>query len=190
MNKQHSTREKILKAAFQLFSTSPYHKISVDEIAKAAGVSKGGLFHHFESKYILAIEAFQWYIEKEFNKFLTPEHRESRTPEQQLRDIIDYSIDYLVQDVQFTGFILSLAHEAYEMGEDPHIMMNYFKEYVDMIHDIYVEMKVKNPRMKALLLMVTLDGYGMYHMYLNQIGEKTDSKRLKQELYSMFIPEK
>lgn len=190
MTKKPPTREKILQVAFGLFSTYPYHRVSVEEIAKNAGVSKGGLFHYFDSKYILAIEAFKWYIENQFKKFQVPKYQEKTTPEQQLRDIIDYSIDVLVQDVQFAGFIFNLAHEAYEAGEDPDVMMNFFKEYVDMIQGIYTKMKVKNPRMKALLLMATLDGYGMYYMFLNQLDEKVDIKKLKHELYRMFIPKK
>ena len=42
--------QAILLAAEKLFSDSGYHTTSVDEIAKAAGVSKGLVLYHFNSK--------------------------------------------------------------------------------------------------------------------------------------------
>ncbi len=43
-------REVILAAAARLFSTRGFHATSVQDIADAAGILKGSLYHHFESK--------------------------------------------------------------------------------------------------------------------------------------------
>jgi len=42
--------EKIIKAARKQFAKKGYALTSMDEIAKSANVSKGGLYHHFPSK--------------------------------------------------------------------------------------------------------------------------------------------
>jgi AcrR family transcriptional regulator len=44
------TRGKILKSAVQLFSKNNYHVVSMSEIAEGAGISKGTLYWHFDSK--------------------------------------------------------------------------------------------------------------------------------------------
>lgn len=44
------TRTKILTSAVQLFSKSNYHAVSMSEIAEGAGISKGTLYWHFDSK--------------------------------------------------------------------------------------------------------------------------------------------
>jgi AcrR family transcriptional regulator len=45
-----ATRTAIVKAASDLFGRQGYEDTSVDEIAVAAGVAKGAVYHHFASK--------------------------------------------------------------------------------------------------------------------------------------------
>ena len=54
-------RERILEATTTLLLDRGYGATSVDEICRAAGVTKGGLFYHFDSKETLvsaAVERF------------------------------------------------------------------------------------------------------------------------------------
>ena len=53
------TRESLMEAAFGLVRAQGLAATSVDDICKAAGVSKGAFFHHFRSKEDLATEAAQ-----------------------------------------------------------------------------------------------------------------------------------
>ncbi|MCB9749103.1 MAG: TetR/AcrR family transcriptional regulator [Myxococcales bacterium] len=51
-------REQLLRLGIELFGDRSYDEISVDEIARAAGVSKGLLYHYFHGKrgyYVAAI---------------------------------------------------------------------------------------------------------------------------------------
>jgi AcrR family transcriptional regulator len=43
-------RQSILKAAALLFSTQPFHKVRLDDVAAAAGVGKGTLYIYFTNK--------------------------------------------------------------------------------------------------------------------------------------------
>lgn len=43
-------RDKIIKAAYKLFAEKGFDKTTVNDIIRAAGSSKGGFYHHFESK--------------------------------------------------------------------------------------------------------------------------------------------
>lgn len=52
-----AAKEKLLDAAFGLVRTKGYAATSVDDLCKAAGVTKGAFFHHFESKEQLAVAA-------------------------------------------------------------------------------------------------------------------------------------
>ncbi|HKG91620.1 MAG TPA: helix-turn-helix domain-containing protein [Gemmatimonadaceae bacterium] len=49
-------REEIFSAALELFSEVGYERATLNEIAARAGVSKGAVYHHFESKEALLIE--------------------------------------------------------------------------------------------------------------------------------------
>lgn len=48
--KSERSRRQVLDAALQLFSTHGYRATSVREIADAAGVSTGNVYHHFPDK--------------------------------------------------------------------------------------------------------------------------------------------
>lgn len=55
------TRARILAAAQAAFAEQGYDRTSVAEICRAAGVAKGGFYHHFESKQALFLELlYQW----------------------------------------------------------------------------------------------------------------------------------
>jgi AcrR family transcriptional regulator len=64
------TRERILDAAYKLFRRRGYSRVTMDDIAAEAALTKRTLYHHFESKdqllaevltvqHRLAVEAFQ-----------------------------------------------------------------------------------------------------------------------------------
>ncbi|UYZ00959.1 TetR/AcrR family transcriptional regulator [Peribacillus frigoritolerans] len=44
------TREKILQISLKLFSEKGYEKVTVDEIVKKSGTSKGSFYQHFSAK--------------------------------------------------------------------------------------------------------------------------------------------
>jgi AcrR family transcriptional regulator len=50
MSKVSESKEKLLTAAIQAFGAGGFEAASLDDIAAQAGVTKGSLYHHFESK--------------------------------------------------------------------------------------------------------------------------------------------
>src|SRR5438067_178491 len=48
--KAEATRRGLLRAARKLFGKKGYASTSVDEVVRAAGVTKGALYHHFRDK--------------------------------------------------------------------------------------------------------------------------------------------
>ena len=53
------TRELLLSAAEQVFARVGYEKALVEEIAEAAGFSKGALYAHFKSKEELFLALYE-----------------------------------------------------------------------------------------------------------------------------------
>ena len=51
-------RERILAAAVDLFATQGYDATSVAQVIERAGLTKGGLYHHFASKDALLYEVY------------------------------------------------------------------------------------------------------------------------------------
>jgi AcrR family transcriptional regulator len=57
-------RVEIIEKAIEMFADKGYHATSVQEIAKALSISKGGFYTYFPSKDDLIIEIFHYYSEK------------------------------------------------------------------------------------------------------------------------------
>lgn len=76
------TRDKILRHATRLLVAKGYHGTSLDEIERAAGVTTGAFFHHFESKEQLGLAVLDWYLARRREELLAIERLlpEARTP--------------------------------------------------------------------------------------------------------------
>src|SRR5690606_10392491 len=81
------TRTRLLETALRLIWTSNYNAVGVNEICKEAGVTKGGFYHHFETKAHLFCEASSYYwekIKKDLDAILSPVN----SPLEQLESMI------------------------------------------------------------------------------------------------------
>jgi AcrR family transcriptional regulator len=58
------TRAQILDAAEKSIARQGYSATSVDDICQAAGVTKGGFYHHFSSKQALFLELVESWLSK------------------------------------------------------------------------------------------------------------------------------
>lgn len=63
MAKGEKTRSKILKKAASLASICGLEEVSIGKLAKATGLSKSGLFAHFNSKENLQTQVIRWVAE-------------------------------------------------------------------------------------------------------------------------------
>jgi AcrR family transcriptional regulator len=61
--RSEETRNRILEAAESCFAQSGYDGTSVAQICQEAGVSKGALYHHFDSKQAIFLELLNRWLE-------------------------------------------------------------------------------------------------------------------------------
>lgn len=61
---RRATRTKLVEAALDLFSTSGYEHATVDDIARAAGYSKGAYYFHFSTKDDILLELLRQWTEE------------------------------------------------------------------------------------------------------------------------------
>jgi AcrR family transcriptional regulator len=169
-----------------MFHERSYKKVSVDEIAKKAGVSKGGLFHHFPSKYILGRDALLWWANQHMGEAMSEEFQ-ALPPEEQIRHFIDMSVHIIEEDVNLGRYFIEMYEEAMEREEELDVWIKFLTGYVDQIEGIFAQMGEKNPRMKAMILFSSIDGFAMYYLMLESTGKKIDMNEFREELYSLFL---
>jgi len=75
------------RTAAQLFRDRGFDATSVSDVARAFGLTKAGLYHHFESKEALLFEILMFGLDKVRDEVLIPV-RGIRDPEERLRQLI------------------------------------------------------------------------------------------------------
>jgi len=83
-------REEIFEAALICFNRNGYHQTSIDEIAAQAGISKGGIYHHFTSKKELVVELLRNRVNRYFD-YLTEQVRGAQDAAQGLSVLVERS---------------------------------------------------------------------------------------------------
>jgi len=63
-------KSQILDAALRILSAQGVNSVTLDDVARASGLSKGGLVHYFPSKDILFTEAFKEFFNRVFTRGL------------------------------------------------------------------------------------------------------------------------
>ncbi len=84
---QARTRDRILRAATELFVAYGYRKTSVEDVAGAAGVAKGTVYLYYRSKAELLLHAIALQ-KREYLVELAPGFDASRPPAERLREIL------------------------------------------------------------------------------------------------------
>ena len=193
-----STKERILTTAFELFTSSSYDKVSIDDIIKKVGISKGGLFHHFKSKYELAAEALFHNVENLWMKPLS-ELDKIKNPQYKLKKFIDFSIDTILENPKMIKFFIDVYEEGLKHQEffddkpdnklnNNHVTWQHFyHEFLEILSKMFSDCNIPNPHMKANILLVSLDAVGMESIFFGDSGEIFDPEILKQEFYELFV---
>jgi AcrR family transcriptional regulator len=57
-----SSKEHIIKVAFRLFQQHSYKEVTMKDIVESTGLSKGAVYHHFESKEQLFREILEYFF--------------------------------------------------------------------------------------------------------------------------------
>ncbi|HEY3509897.1 MAG TPA: TetR/AcrR family transcriptional regulator, partial [Kribbella sp.] len=85
-------KKQLVKIGLMMLRTKPIHELSIDEIASAAGISRGLLFHYFPSKrdyYVAVISA----AGRRLLRVTKPD--DSLAPEQQLREMLTQFVAFI-----------------------------------------------------------------------------------------------
>jgi AcrR family transcriptional regulator len=87
-------REQLLAAGAELLGRRPYDEVSIGEIAAAAGVSKGLLYHYFPTKKDFVLAALRR-GERELGELTAPDP--GLPPAEQLDAALDRFLDFVEQ---------------------------------------------------------------------------------------------
>jgi AcrR family transcriptional regulator len=90
----NAARERLLQAGYAFIAERPFDSVTVDEIADAAGVAHGLLFHYFGSKQGLYLEIMRDAAEQ-LEKIHLEQHPPGVPPEEKLAAFLHRHMDFI-----------------------------------------------------------------------------------------------
>jgi TetR/AcrR family transcriptional repressor of nem operon len=109
------SRTRLLDAAMLVIRARGYSATTVDDICRAAGLTKGAFFHHFKSKEDLAVAAAAHFWEMVERLSGAAPYRELTDPLDRLLGYIDFRSAIIDGPIpEFTCLLGTMVQEAYD----------------------------------------------------------------------------
>ena len=170
MGAREMKKEQIIEAARKLFYQFGFKKVSMDEIAREAGVTKKTIYMYFNSKE----ELLKYFIEEEI-KEMRQIVEEVESMNLDFFDTVNTAIYRLLQYRKEKNFLNIIAREA-EWLKNPVIIENL--KLIDEQIQNYIRTKLELAKEKGYIEYENLDitAFLIYKMYLALIFEWDDTK--------------
>ncbi|MCC3144433.1 TetR/AcrR family transcriptional regulator [Halanaerobium sp. Z-7514] len=182
----NETKQCILNSALKVFSENNYHAASMAMIAKEAGVSKGTLYWHFDSKEELFREIVLSGLDYFNQKFINIAEEEISS-EEKIYKIINFGVTTLIENSQM-GDILRNNVQLVSEDFQKRIEIKH-RESVEIFKQI-IEQGIKeksikklNPRKTAVMMLTAL--FTSNSEWL--IDQTPDSKQQVEFIYSFLM---
>lgn len=190
---KEETYQKILHAAYQIFSEEGYEKASVNDICRIAGVTKGAVYFHFQSKEDILFTLIDLYLEKEKELFFTL-NRYDENLEDSIRRMVEGIISFYLQNMHNSRFFLeffALASRNDVVKQKCEKMYHDWHQIIEgFLHDgiargvIAADLKVS----EATTLQISLMQGMFMQLRLNNLEGKTEALIDEMiRLFSMYV---
>ena len=143
------SRQEILRTAARLFQQRGYDATSMNDVAAALKLSKGGLYHHFQSKDEILYEIMNHAMEITQERVLNPV-RGIADPEERLRALIRLHIEVVLspRDREITVML----HENHPLPPALRKRINSRKkEYIHFLENLMGEVQKRKFKTSATL---------------------------------------
>lgn len=111
-------RTRLLEAARDVVRAQGFAGTSVDDLCRAAGVTKGAFFHHFEGKEALGVAAAEFWTETTSALFAAAPYHAAADPLARVQGYIAFRRAIVAGEVaEFTCLAGTLVQEAYAESE-------------------------------------------------------------------------
>ena len=133
------SRQEILRTAARLFQQRGYDATSMNDVAAALKLSKGGLYHHFQSKDEILFEIMNHAMEITSERVLAPV-RNISDPEDRLRALIRRHMEVVLSPMDRE--ITVMLHENHPLPPALRKRINQRKkEYVHFVEGVIADVQ-------------------------------------------------
>ena len=176
-NKAKNLRmEEIVTAAVEEFLKKGYERASMEHIALRAGLSKGGLYHHFRSKDEILIYAARKIAAPLDELYMRINSEGSAT--KALEYYIEEYLHFWIKNPKSIIFYFISMIKAFQDKGHSAIYADYAKELFSLLESIFNrgiqqgEFIEHDPFMRAIALQSAMDGLLAYLMFDESISRE------------------
>lgn len=171
------TRAKIVESARVLFNRRGFEQVSIDDVMKGAGLTRGGFYKHFASKdelYAAAVQSFTTC--NPFRKKVAEKGAPKRSARDLARMLIQmYLSDETLADVDRHCPLIALPSDVARSGLEPRASYTALVESMAHVFRAALPADDKGAHQRALLIVSLCVG-GMV------IARTTDDPKLQKQL--------
>ena len=184
-DRSETTQRNILEATLAWIGQSGYVALSLQDIASAAGMSRGAITHHYASKADLTAAAMDHFFSERYNRFKRSVETLGVTSLSERLDMVDRDME----DLSAVGFEMLVA-----LRSDPELRKKYIdlaRLRLDDMRNTYVRMfpefsEKGRPGLMAQMAMNFYRGLFVERMH-GDSGRIDEMKALFKDMVRVYV---
>jgi len=128
-----STHDRIVETATALFLDNGYSGTSMSALAKACGIQKASLYHHFESKESVLFACFEQGYQETVQRMREAVARQDLSYEVRLEMVLDEVYNAIVESG--AGRMAPVVAET--TGRIPEVAQRFNDEFIEEMHEVF-----------------------------------------------------
>lgn len=187
---RRDSERSIVRGALEAFGELGFHRATMQEVARRAGVSKGLIYNYFESKEALVRAIVEERVAEAAERVL--QGPEDESPQDRLRRLIDASLDMVIRDADTYRlyFLLLLQPDMRPLIQD---MERTLEDKVGALQrlgvETFVELGSDEPVEDALALQFAINGLALTLLIQPHVATTPDHlplEAIKRRLFARF----
>ena len=152
--RKENIKEMILNALLKLLETKSFNEISLAEVAKAAGISKGTLYYHYKTKGEIFFDLTDRYLSEQWDDLVR--WTENKEKDTSIHRLVKYVVE---RNVAAASFRMQLYSEA-QLGdaELKRKLSKRYDEFQKLISEKIAERTNIDPDFLTWLILLLSDG--------------------------------
>jgi AcrR family transcriptional regulator len=189
MSKGDETRQRILEACGRQAAARGFEGVSLSEVAAAVGLSKSGLFKHFDSKESMQLAVLEQVIDR-FSAFAWKPAEELPRGRARLERVFERWIKWQEVECAENGCLIYAART--ELDDRPGPLRDYLRLRLGIWYDkLTAEMRlVRDPPLKedeARRAVFQMRSFILGHGEARRLLEESNAKRAAREAFAALL---
>ncbi|MEX2604408.1 MAG: TetR/AcrR family transcriptional regulator [Gracilimonas sp.] len=178
---RRQTRQQILDAAFELFANNGFSKTSIAAVAKKAKISKGLIYHYFDSKEAILEGIFNQLIELS-EEVLNVD--DDVSPKEKMKQVLEHTFQFIKEDIGTARLMISLALQPDTFSSLKGKIMDAQQEQMKQYIKLFEELGYEQPEMEAYEVGAIMDGILMGCI---SMGDQYPFQEMKTKLMEKYV---